>query len=74
MSADYRIVVTGFGPFGGILVNSSTTAVLNLQNKWQKLQSNTRNATQLIILPNVEVSYRSVDEVVSDMWNNLKPV
>ncbi|VDK36352.1 unnamed protein product [Taenia asiatica] len=68
-----RVVVTGFGPFGGVSVNSSTTAVLNLQSKWEEIRSHAEFCPELVVLPNVEVSYQAADKVVSHIWDELKP-
>ncbi|VDM16418.1 unnamed protein product [Hydatigera taeniaeformis] len=73
MDAQSKVVVTGFGPFGGISVNSSTTAVLNLQAKWEEIVSHTKFFPELVVLPNVEVSYKAVDKIVSHIWDDLKP-
>lgn len=69
-----RVVLTGFGPFGGTSVNSSTTAVLNLQSKWEAIRPHAEFSPELVVLPNVEVSYQAADKVVSYIWDDLKPV
>ncbi|KAL5109075.1 Pyroglutamyl-peptidase 1 [Taenia crassiceps] len=73
MCTEPKVVVTGFGPFGGISVNSSSTAVLNLQSKWEVIRSHAKSSPELIALPNVEVSYQAADKVVSHIWDDLKP-
>ncbi|VDL18830.1 unnamed protein product [Hymenolepis diminuta] len=71
--SEYRVIVTGFGPFNGIVENSSTVAALNLKNKWSNIPSCSQNSTELIVIPNVEVSYESADKVTTIIWNEIKP-
>lgn len=71
---EYRVIVTGFGPFNGIVENSSTVAALNLKNKWSNIFSDSQNSTELIVIPNVEVSYESADKVTTIIWDEMKPV
>uniref|UniRef100_A0A5K3F2F3 Pyroglutamyl-peptidase I n=1 Tax=Mesocestoides corti TaxID=53468 RepID=A0A5K3F2F3_MESCO len=68
-----KVVVTGFGPFGGVLLNSSTIAVQTLRNRWRSMEPGLSPTIDLIVLPNIEVSYRNVDVVVSEIWNIIKP-
>ncbi|KAM7535140.1 hypothetical protein Aperf_G00000091958 [Anoplocephala perfoliata] len=68
-----RVVVTGFGPFADIVENSSTVAALNLKYKWENVQADIPNPTELIVVPNVEVSYVSANKVVCEIWNEIKP-
>lgn len=72
--SDARVVVTGFGPFADIIENSSTIGALNLKYKWEDIRSNIPNPTELIVVPNVEVSYASAKKVVCKIWNEIKPV
>ncbi|CDI98330.1 Peptidase C15 pyroglutamyl peptidase I [Echinococcus multilocularis] len=73
MDGQAKVVVTGFGPFDGISVNSSTTAVLNLQCKWEEIISQAKCSPELVVLPNIEVSYQAADKAVSHIWDELNP-
>nr|CDS27163.1 Peptidase C15 pyroglutamyl peptidase I [Hymenolepis microstoma] len=68
-----KVVVTGFGPFGGISENSSTIAALNLKNKWANILSDSKASTELIVIPDVEVSYVTAAEVAATIWDEIKP-
>ncbi|VDO13844.1 unnamed protein product [Rodentolepis nana] len=68
-----KVIVTGFGPFSGIVRNSSTIAALNLKNKWSNILSDSQASTELIVIPNIEVSYESADRVTANIWDEIKP-
>lgn len=72
MSNYPKIVVTGFGPFGEISENSSSIAIRVLDTKWREISRNPENC--LTILADVEVSYRRVDDLTEEIWQNMKPV
>lgn len=63
------VVVTGFGLFGDYQVNAS----------WEvaRLLPKTGIADELninLVTINVPVSYKDVDQIVPDLWDQYKPV
>lgn len=69
-----KVVVTGFGPFSGILDNSSSIAAENLQNKWLKLFSNQEEPFELIVKSNLKVTYTDAFCDTNMIWDKMKPV
>ncbi len=72
MANTLRVIVTGFGPFHDIAENSSTIAVNSLQDIWKKIDPDT--VSNLTVVPNIEVSYNTVDKLASEIWETLAPV
>lgn len=59
------IVVTGFGPFGGHEINASWEAV--------KLLQNYKIGDTVIIVEEIPVVYKSVEEKVPQLWEKYNP-
>ncbi|VDM00785.1 unnamed protein product [Schistocephalus solidus] len=68
-----RLVVTGFGPFGSIETNSSTLAVQSLKKLWDSLLCSSKDIPELIIFPNLEVSYCAVQNLMPIIWEGEPP-
>nr|VZH92771.1 unnamed protein product [Spirometra erinaceieuropaei] len=68
-----RVVVSGFGPFCSVKVNSSTLAVQGLKKLWDNLLDSSDDVSELIIFANLEVSYRAVQNLMPIIWKGEPP-
>lgn len=72
MDLKKTIVVTGFGAFHKFNINISSESVRLLPSYIENDEYLSRNV-DLKIFTDIPVSYKDVDEIVDDIWINIKP-